>query len=278
MATRSEARRVRTDPRISRRRKAVARTKRRKVASALLGAVLMGAAVWGAFWSPLLEVRRVQVVGAKHTSADEVRAAVALGRDDNLLLVSTGRVAAAAEELPWVADAEVHRRLPGTVRIRLDERKAALVVVVATGQWTIDASGHVLEEGSVSDGLPTLTGAALGTLEPGDRLVTDDVESGLAVWGSLPKRIRPQVASVVAASRERVALVLNNGTLVRYGGPDRLGAKNKVLTALLARLSSQGRRATYIDVSIPSNPAVGPPPVTAATPTPTAAASPTPTP
>lgn len=278
MATSSEARRVRTDPRISRRRKAVARTKRRKIASALLGTALVGAAVWGAFWSPLLEVRRVQVVGAKHTSADDVRAAVDLGSNDNLLLVSTGRVAAAAEELPWVAEAEVHRRLPGTVRIRLDERKPALVVVVASGQWTIDITGHVLEDGSVSDRLPTLTGAALGTLEPGDRLVTDDVESGLAVWRSLPKRIRVQVASVVAASRERVALVLNNGTLVRYGGPDRLGAKNKVLAALLVRLSSQGRRATYIDVSIPASPAVGPPPVTSATPTPSAAATPTPTP
>ena len=240
-----------------------------------MGAVIAGAAIWGAFWSPLLEVRRVQVVGAKHTSTAEVRELVDLGQDDNLLLVSTGRVAETTEELPWVADAEVHRRLPGTVRIKITERKPALVVVVASGKWTIDAAGRVLDSGASSESLPTLTGAALGALEPGETLVTEEVTAGLKVWRALPMRIRDRVASVVAAARERVALVLKNGTLVRYGGADRLGSKNKVLLALLRRLDSQGRNATYIDVSVPASPAVGPPLVQ---PTPTLTATPAPTP
>lgn len=235
-----------------------------------MGAAIAGAAVWGAFWSPLLEVRRVQVVGTKHTSSADVRSVVDLGRDDNLLLLSTGRVAEATERLPWVADAAVHRRLPGTVRIKITERKPALVVVVASGKWTIDATGRVLDTGASSDSLPTLTGAALGVLEPGERLVTEEVAAGLEVWRSLPKRVRTRVASVVAAAPERVALVLSTGTLVRYGGADRLGAKSKVLLALLRRLDGSGRTATYIDVSVPANPAVGPP---QSNPTPTATPS-----
>ncbi len=268
MASRSEATRLRTDPRISRRRKAVARSKRKRIAGAILACALVAVSVWAAFSSPLLAVRRVQVVGAAQTNPDDVREVVGLGHDDNLLLVSTSRIAAAAEQLPWVARAEVHRRLPGTVRIKIFEHHAALVVVLATGRWTVDASGRVLESGAAAD-LPTLTGAPLGTLEVGEQVTSQEIATGLTVWRSLPGRIRSQVSSVVAASPERVALVLRDGTQVRYGGADHLASKNKVLAALMTRVKAQGRRPSYIDVSVPINPAVGPALTRAPSPTPT---------
>ena len=272
MAARTEAERVRTDPRISRRRKAIARSKRRRVIAGLIAAGVIAVLVWVAFWSPVLNVRRIQVVGVKHTESSDVRDATGLDQDENLLLVSTGAVAASVEELPWVRDADVQRRLPGTVRVKVEERSAALVVTVASGRWTIDASGHVLEEGAASGRLPTLTGTVLTGLEPGERVGSDAARAGLAVWRSLPRKIKQQVASVVAPARERIALALRDGTVVRYGGTDHLGAKNKVLGALLGRLRTEHRTATYIDVSVPRTPAVGPPQVT-----PTVTPSPIPT-
>ena len=273
MASRTEAR-VRTDPRISRRRKAVARSRRRRIIGSLSAATIAAGALWAVFFSPLLDVREVKVVGARNTGARDVRVAAGIDEDDNLLLVSTGAIARSVEELPWVAGAEVNRRLPGTVRIKVDERKAALVVSVAAGRWTIDPKGHVLEAGASAKDLPTLTGAALGDLAPGDVLRTDEAHAGLKVWRSLPKAVRRDVASVVAPAAQRIAVALRDGTLIRYGGADRLRSKNEVLTVLLRRLDSQGRRATYIDVSVPATPAVGPAPVTTALPTPLATPSP----
>lgn len=270
MASQADARRVRTDPRISRRRRAVERGRRRRVIATLVSLAVVVVLVWVAFWSPVLNVRRIQVVGIERTAANDVRAATGLGQDDNLLMVSTGDVAASVETLPWIARADVHRRLPGTVRIKVEEREEAMVVAVAAGTWTIDASGHVLEEGTVTKGLPTLTGAVLAAPEPGERLNAPEVKAGLAVWRSLPKKVTAEVASVVAPSRERIALALKDGTMVRYGGADQLDAKNEVLLVLLRRLDAEGRSATYIDVSVPGTPAVGPAPATAMpTPTPT---------
>jgi cell division protein FtsQ len=262
MATQADTRRVRTDPRISRRRRAVERGRKRRIMISLAAAGLVVIGLWAAFLSPLLDVRRVQVVGAQHTSAADVRAAADLDDGENLLLLSTGEVADAVEVLPWVRVADVHRRLPGTVRVKVLERRAEVVVTVAAGTWTIDGSGHVLEEGAVSKGLPTLTGAVLTAPEPGERLDAPEVVAGLAVWRSLPKKVSEDVASVVAASRERIALILKDGTMVRYGGAEHLQAKNEVLTVLLRRLDAEGREATYIDISVPTSPAVGPAPST----------------
>jgi len=268
MASRTEAGRVRTDPRISRRRKAVARSKRKRVARTVVALLITGGAVWAAFWSPLLDVRRVQVAGVHHSDPDDVRAAASLGSDDNLLLVSTGAIARAVEELPWVRDADVHRRLPGTVRIKITERDPALVLTVPSGTWTLDADGRVLAEGTAATGLPSLSGTTVGGIAPGDQLETDEVAAALKVWRSLPRSITATVESVLAPSAQRISLVLTDATIVRYGGADHTRSKNEVLHVLLARLSAQGRRATYVDVSVPTSPAVGPAPTITPTPTP----------
>lgn len=270
MASRTEAGRVRTDPRISRRRKLVERTKKRRLIWGSGSAGFAVLAVWATFWSPLLDVRNVQVSGSPHTGATAVRKAADLGSDDNLLLLSTTEVARAVETLPWVRTAEVDRRLPGTVSIKVVERRAALALTVAAGTWTLDRAGNVLEEGRAEKGLTTVSGSAVNGVRIGERVDAAEVIAALQVWRSLPRKVRDMVASVLAPSPTRIALVTGSGTVVRYGSSDRLVSKNSVLVALLARLQRDRRSASYIDVSVPTNPAVGP----AATPVPTGTPAP----
>jgi cell division protein FtsQ len=118
--------RVRTDPRISRRRKAVEKSRRRRLMGWLIAIVVLAGAIWGAFFSPLLKVEEIRVLGANHASEGEIRDAAGLPDDQNLLLVSTRAVADNVAELPWVAEARVDRKLPDTVRIRVKERDPML--------------------------------------------------------------------------------------------------------------------------------------------------------
>ena len=261
--------RVATDPRISRRRQAVARTKRRRTIalSAFVAALVLS--VWAAVWSPLLRVDRVEVVGERSAMARRVRDATGLTEADNLLLVSTSAVADRVEGLPWVADARVERRLPGTVRIRITERRPAIVLDLGTGAWTIDDRGRVLEGGRVSKRLPTLSGpTAIGSIRPGDELRVPEVTGALRAWRSLPRPVRARVVALFAPTRERLTFALDDETIVRYGAPEHLGAKNSVLVALLRSIRAEGRSVSYIDVRVPTNPALGPSTEPLPTPTP----------
>lgn len=251
--------RVGTDPRISRRRQAVVRSKRRRLIATMVFLASIAALVWIAFWSPLLTVDKIQVVGARNSSPAEVRSATGLGPADNLLLVSTGDVVARVKELPWVRDAKVDRRLPGTVRVRVFERRPAMVLTLASGRWTIDSMGRVLDSGASSQGLPSLSGPEVGALRPGDEVSGPELTGALKVWRKLPKKLRLQVAAIFAPTVERITLVLDDQTTVRYGAPEHLAGKNSVLTALLKSLAADGKKVTYIDVRVPINPAVGPP-------------------
>lgn len=256
--TAGRERRVATDPRISRRRRAVARSKKRRLMTASLAVVTVAAGAWAALASPLLAVDEVKVIGGKHTRVEDVTHVTGLGPDDNLLLLSTARVEQLTESLPWVREARADRILPGTVRVRVSERVPAMIVSIGAAQWTIDAHGKVLEAGAISDDLPVLGGAETGDIEAGTTLETPEVRDALTAFRSMSKKLQRRIVAVVAPSFERISFSLDDGTLIRFGAAEKLRAKNQVLNALLTKLESQKRSAAYIDVRVPTSPAVSP--------------------
>lgn len=234
------------------------RSKRRRVAAAGVAVVTFACAAWIVFWSPVLKVREVRVVGARHTTSSEVATAAELDGRDNLLLVSSGDVVKKVEKLPWVAQAHVDRLLPGVVRVHVEEREPALALAVGAARWTVDERGHVLAAGEAGEELPVLAGVPLDRVEIGSRLHAPTALSALRTWRSLPPPLRRRVDAVFAPTLERITLSLDTGVLVRYGGAEHLAAKNEVLTALLRRIAERGLATAYIDVRVPTSPAIAP--------------------
>lgn len=274
----SEQTRVQTDPRISRRRAAVQRSKRRRLLIASGSVVVAAAILWTLFFSPLLGVRDVKVIGAQRSGADKVSEATGLlSGDDNLLLLSTGEIEDRVRVLPWVKDVKVQRSLPGTVKVEVMERKPGLLLSLGRARWTIDEQGNVLQTGAAEPGLPTLAGVEVATVEPGVRLRTEEAGGALQVYRALPNGLKAKIAAVFAPTVERITLSLMDGTAVRFGAAEEIPAKVKVLKSLLARLAGEGRHATYIDVRVPTSPAIAP--LQSASPSPTASpGAPTPSP
>ena len=278
----STAARVRTDPRISRRRRAIERSRRRRLLITVGSIALFAVAVWIVFWSPVLKVREVVVLGSKHVDSRDVARVAGLDSSDNLLLVSPGGVEDKVAELPWVKRARVDRKLPGTVRVKIVERKPAMVLSLSNQRWTLDGFGNVLAEGIADDKLPVLAAASITEPEAGARLDAEEIQAALEAWRSLSNKVRSRVAAVLAPTPERITLSLDTGTQVRFGAAESLDAKNEVLEVLLAELQAEGRSVSYIDVRVPSSPALSPEVAvgedTTVTPTPAATPGPTPSP
>jgi cell division protein FtsQ len=241
--------------------------------------------VWAAFFSPLLQVDRIRVSGARHTSAEEIARVAGLDSSDNLLLVSTSSIAAEAGRLPWVKTAQVERKLPGTVKVTVSERRPSLILPAGGRRWLVDKDGRVLSEARGSHDLPVIAGMSAARVEPGATVKSEEIKGALAVLRSLPPDLRARVDAFFVPTVERLSFSLHDGPEVRYGPPRERASKNEVLKVLLRRLG-RDRSAAYVDVRIPTSPAVstaavGPPaqadaPVPAPTPAPTPTAPSTP--
>jgi cell division septal protein FtsQ len=229
-----------------------------------LGTVAVGAVGWGFCLSPLLDVDRVQVQGAEMSGADMVEKAAGIDRGEAMVTLKLSRVAAAVEELPWVATATVTRHWPGAVRVEVSERRPSerrpLAVVAGTdGSWVlVDGDGRQLafaDDGALPD-LARIVGLdvepQLGTT------LGEEAGAALELARLLPTAL-PGVVAQVAATDGGFEMTLaqraGEATLVRFGDSARLADKVDALTALVdAGVLAASPPPTVIDVRVPDAP------------------------
>lgn len=127
----------------------------------LLLAVFGG--LFAAFWNlPILEVSKIEVVGADEVSQTDISAAsgVTVGMNAfrefrlnrSLLRLGMPDREESVRSMAWIRDADVRFILPGTVRITVRERTAAAWIDWVGNCLVLDENGVVLEA------LPTVEG------------------------------------------------------------------------------------------------------------------------
>lgn len=111
-----------------------------------------------------LEVREVAIAGRANQPEGAVRAAVYADASTAMLDADLPAIRARLIALPWVADATVARRFPGTIAVTLTERRPA-----ALWRWQgrlalIDPTGEVLATENLKPfaKLPIVAGAGAG--------------------------------------------------------------------------------------------------------------------
>jgi cell division protein FtsQ len=116
------------------------------------------------------QARRIYVEGARRLSTKAIIAQAGVRPGVNVLSVN---LAAARKRLlahPWIAEAQVQREIPSTLRIRVREHTAAAVVDVGR-KFLLNPRGELFKEWDSSDpnDLPVVAGLAAADLRGVDR-------------------------------------------------------------------------------------------------------------
>jgi cell division protein FtsQ len=210
---------------------------RRWIALAVV-AVLVGAAVWVVWFSSLLTVKEVRVLGTVAVSADQVRQAAAVPPRQPLARVDVDAITSRVEAIPRVQSVEVRRGWPDVLVLVVSERTPLVVVADGSSFAYLDAEGvRFGEAGRQPATMPLLS-------------ATTDIarSSSLAVVAALPADLRATVGEVRAKTFDDVTLVLRDGSKVQWGNADRSERKAVVLRSLLPL------KAARYDVSAPDLP------------------------
>ncbi|HJL89457.1 MAG TPA: FtsQ-type POTRA domain-containing protein [Acidimicrobiales bacterium] len=157
----------------------------------LLVVVVVGAGGFAATRSSLLDVDRVEVVGvAGYLTSAQILDVAAVRLGDPMVKVDTDAVDRRITSEPWVEAVEVVREWPGSVRMSVLQRTAAVNAVDLVGRRALlDGSGTVLDAVVEPDAdLTTVRVDALGqpgTVVPGVDLLlraAADVTPDLGNW------------------------------------------------------------------------------------------------
>jgi cell division protein FtsQ len=241
------------DPRMRSRRIAVRRDQRKrrfKRLTVALAAVAVLVAATVATQTPLLDVDRVRIDGVGHTAAADVRSVAGISPGDTMVGVDVGRAVARVEDLPWIAEARVARRWPGTVEIHVTERDPLAIVGVAEGRVAlVDEDGRVLEvTGQPPAGLPEITGLR-GRIAEGDELGRDPRDA-LAIL----RAVRERLPGVVTSVSSDLDAALASGGEIRFGSTGDLDDKIVAVETVLADVDTDCLE--LLDVRVPGSPAL----------------------
>jgi cell division protein FtsQ len=204
----------------------------RAAAPWLLGlAVLavLGLVGWVVAGTPLLGVRSVEVVGATMVTPEQVRAAAGVPIGTPLVQVDLTEVAHRVDTLAPVRQAEVSRRWPSTLVVRVQERVPAATVAVSGGYLVLDASGVVFRHDVTRPPeVPLLRVANPGPDDAATR-------AALSVLPALTPQLRQRLRVLVAQAPTRISLELAEDRRIVWGDASDSAAKARVATSLLAR-------------------------------------------
>jgi cell division protein FtsQ len=135
----------------------------RALAAGALVVSLSGTVAWAVrrhiVQSPRFAVTDIVVTGQRHRTADALLEEAGLSKGVNVFTVDLDRARALLLADPWISEATLGRRLPGTLGVQVTERElAALVVLRQT--YLVSRDGIIFKRFELGDptDLPVVTG------------------------------------------------------------------------------------------------------------------------
>lgn len=161
--------------------------------------------------SIFFKVSEVTVAGAEKYSAWDVREASGIRDGENLLTLNKSKIGGMiTTKLPYVKKARIGRKLPGTVKIEIQEMDVVYSIAdESENWWLMDASGKVVEKVSASDAksYTKIQGVRLQSPTPGNQAlameaVPETNEAGEAIPVTVLESQRLQIAIEILQTLE----------------------------------------------------------------------------
>lgn len=197
--------------------------------------------------SDIFKIRSVDVVGSTRLTEQEVIDLARLPANETLLRVAAADIEARIEKSPWVASADVSRRLPATLRISITERVPAAILDTGEELYTIDRLGNVLEQQVSTETAQTLVIRDIQDIEPvvGSRPDSEALQNALQVYGALDQQMLGLTRAISAPTVDETAIITEDGVEIFVGAAESMPEKQQIAFAIL---QERAGKVVYINV------------------------------
>lgn len=201
--------------------------------------------------SPAFAIATIELEGRARLDESEVLRAAGVSIGTNVFELAPEDVRARLERHPWIASAQVERRLPGTFRLRIVERTPSLVLALGPSLYLVDESGSVFKEVAPGDpvDLPIVSGIER------DRFLRErawrtallsEIDVLLDDWRAAGLWRREPIAEIHVEADDGLVLHVGEDAMeVRLGRAPFL-PKLRKLRRVLDRLQAESSRALYV--------------------------------
>lgn len=193
------------------------RKRNKKIKFVLKVVVLLGIIIGGtvfAMTSPIFNIKDIQVSNNSQVSSDTIISLSELTYDKNIFQFNKFSVIEKIKENAYIEDVKIHRKIPNTIQIEVNERTPKYSVDFMGKYAYISSQGYILEISEDSKAMVVIQGISTPEEEvtPGARLNTEDLgklEDVIKIMNSAKENnLDTQVTSIDITDKNEYSIYL----------------------------------------------------------------------
>lgn len=231
-----------------------------------LGVIFMAMAGWGGYVlanSSWFDLTQILVEGNQTIQAEDLCRLTGARLGTNILKMSPEALAQNLKVHPLVKTAEIKRRFPNKLLLRITERTPMALAFNGGKYLVLDEEGYCLQSLTIISAdrseLPRIsTGEALQTQRPCDKTEDPGTLAALALIKQLDPFFMENIREFSAASEWELALITRDGLTVYFGPPENLAQKLQYYEELLVKNAAECNAETleYVDLRYDTQPVI----------------------
>ena len=205
----------------------------------LLIAIIAGGTVF-ALTSPIFNIKDIQVLNNNQIDAETIISLSELATGQNIFRFSSNKVISKIKENSYIENVRIHRKLPSTIQIEVEERIPTYSIDYVGKYAIINNQGYILEISEDNKGLPIILNSktAEGEISTNQRLNDEDLgklEDVLKIMSSAKENnLDTEVTNIdISDKNEYIIYLEQEKKRIHLGDSSNLSNKMLYIVAIL---------------------------------------------
>ena len=188
--------------------------------------------------SDIFNIKEIKVINNNKITSQEIKELSGLQVNENMFKFLEMSVAQKIKQNPYIESVNIRRKLNGTIEIEVTERVATYMLVSENQYAYMNNQGYILEISETKLELPTITGYVTENLEPGNRLIEEDLEKLNTVIQIVKtakeKELDGKITNINIEDENNFLITMESeGKLIHFGDSSNINDKFIMLKAVL---------------------------------------------
>ena len=206
-----------------------------------------------ALTSPIFNIKDIKVINNNQVQADTIISLSELKKEDNIFKFYGKNVVNKIKENAYIENVKIHRKLPNTIEIKVEERTPTFSVDYMGKYAYINTQGYILEIAETNNGMTIIQGATTKEedIQPGNRLCNEDLsrlEETIKILDSANEnKLEGKVTSIDISNKNEYSIYIESEKKKVHLG-DSTNISNKMLYVLAIIEKEKGKEGdTFVN-------------------------------
>ena len=199
-----------------------------------------------ALTSPIFNIKDIKVINNNQVQADTIISLSELKKEDNIFKFYGKNVVNKIKENAYIENVKIHRKLPNTIEIKVEERTPTFSVDYMGKYAYINTQGYILEIAETNNGMTIIQGATTKEedIQPGNRICNEDLsrlEETIKILDSANEnKLEGKVTSIDISNKNEYSIYIESEKKKIHLG-DSTNISNKMLYVLAIIEKEKGK-------------------------------------